>query len=74
MSDNSRFRTNVVTNASGTVVETLDHYPYGVTPISANTGGADSARKYIGQFADPSNLDYLNARYYDLAQGQFIFL
>jgi RHS repeat-associated protein len=64
--------TNVVTNASGTVVQTLDYYPYGVTRISANTGGADSARKYIGQFADASNLDYLNARYYDSARGQFL--
>jgi hypothetical protein len=25
-------------------------------------GGADDARKYIGQFADTSNLNYLNAR------------
>jgi RHS repeat-associated protein len=63
--------TNVLTNASGTVVQTLDYYPYGATRISTNTGGADSARKYIGQFADQSNLDYLNARYYDGARGQF---
>jgi RHS repeat-associated protein len=41
-------------------------------PRSSNTGGADSARKYIGQFADQSNLDYLNARYYDSARGQFV--
>jgi len=64
--------TNVVTNASGTVVQTLDYYPHGTTRISTNTGGADSARKYIGQFTDPSNLDYLNARYYDGARGQFL--
>jgi len=43
--------TNVVTNASGTVVQTLDYYPFGATRISTNVGGADSARKYIGQFA-----------------------
>jgi RHS repeat-associated protein len=64
--------TNVVTNASGTVVQTLDYYPYGATRISTNTGGADSARKYIGQFTDASNLDYLNARYYDSSRGQFL--
>src|SRR5436190_4929698 len=64
--------TNVVTNASGTVVQTLDYYPYGATRISTNVGGADSARKFIGQFADQSNLDYLNARYYDPARGQFL--
>src|SRR5262249_32408351 len=34
--------TNVVTNASGTVVQTLDYYPYGATRISTNSGGADS--------------------------------
>jgi RHS repeat-associated protein len=64
--------TNVVTNASGTVVQTLDFYPYGATRISSSVGGADSARKYIGQFADTSNLDYLNARYYESTRGQFI--
>src|SRR5258708_2381958 len=53
--------TNVVTNARGTVVQTLDYYPYGGSRISSSVGGADSARKYIGQFADASNLDYLNA-------------
>src|SRR5580704_11888677 len=57
--------TNVVANASSTVVQTLDYYPYGATRISTNTGGADSARKYVNRFADQTNLDYLNARYYD---------
>jgi RHS repeat-associated protein len=64
--------TNVVTNASGTVVQTLDYYPYGATRITTSIGGADSARKYIGQFADQSNLNYLNARYYDGSRGQFL--
>jgi RHS repeat-associated protein len=64
--------TNVVTNSSGAVVQTLDYYPYGATRISTNIGGADSARKYINRFADQSNLDYLNARYYDPARGQFV--
>jgi RHS repeat-associated protein len=64
--------TNVVTNASGTVVQTLDYYPYGGTRISSSVGGADSARKYIGQFADTSGLNYLQARYQDPQRGQFI--
>jgi RHS repeat-associated protein len=63
--------TNVVTDENDNVVQTLDYYPYGATRINSNTGGTDSARKYIGQFADQSNLDYLNARYYDSARGQF---
>ena len=38
--------TNVMTNASGTVVQTLDYYPYGATRVS---GGVDAfARKYLG--------------------------
>jgi RHS repeat-associated protein len=65
--------TNVVTDASGTVVQTLDYYPYGATRINTNTGGADSARKYIGQFYDENtNLNYFNARYYDSSRGQFL--
>jgi RHS repeat-associated protein len=64
--------TNVVTDENDAVVQTLDYYPYGATRISTNTGGADSARKYVNRFADQSNLDYLNARYYDSARGQFI--
>jgi RHS repeat-associated protein len=64
--------TNVVTDASGTVVQTLDYYPFGSTRISTNSGGADSARKYIGQFSDQSNLEYLQSRYYDPARGQFL--
>jgi RHS repeat-associated protein len=63
--------TNIVTNASGTVVQTLDYYPYGSTRV--NSGSDISARKYIGQFYDAaSNLSYLNARYYDPVRGQFL--
>ena len=64
--------TNVVTNASGTVVQTLDYYPFGATRISQSTGGANSARKYITQFRDNSSLDYFQKRYYDNSRGQFI--
>jgi RHS repeat-associated protein len=63
--------TNVVTDENGNVSQTLDYYPYGATRISTNTGTNES-RKFIGQFADQSNLDYLNARYYNGNQGQFI--
>src|SRR5258708_2489075 len=52
--------TNVVTDASGTVVSTKDYYPFG--SVRVNSGSASLARGYIGQFADTSNLDYLNAR------------
>jgi RHS repeat-associated protein len=55
-----------------TVVQTLDYYPYGATRIRTNASGADSARKYIGQFADLSGLNFLQARYQDPQRGQFI--
>jgi len=63
--------TNIVTDENDKVVQTLDYYPYGATRISTNTGTNES-RKYIGQFADQSNLDYLNARYMDPGRGQFL--
>ena len=52
--------TNVVTNASGTIVETLDYYPYDAERI--HSGSADADRTFIGQFGDdPTVLSYLNA-------------
>src|SRR5262249_9112843 len=64
--------TNVLTNASGTVVQTLDYYPYGGIRVNSSASTANSARKYIGQFADSSGIDYFNAPYYDPARGQFL--
>jgi RHS repeat-associated protein len=63
--------TNVVTNASSSVVETLDYYPYGATRISNSTSTVEK-RQYIGQFTDDSSLSYLNARYYEGSRGQFL--
>jgi RHS repeat-associated protein len=63
--------TNVVTDASGTLVQTLDFYPYGATRVSFSTS-TNEKRQFIGQFSDSSGLDYLNARYYDPARGQFL--
>ncbi len=65
--------TNVVTNASGTVVQVLDYYPYGASRINNSTGGADVKRKYDGMERDNSTgLDYALARYYDNTRGQFL--
>jgi len=62
-----------VTNASGTVVETLDYYPYGGIRIDNSSSGVNEARKYIGQQYDAATqLSYLQSRYYSGAQGQFI--
>src|SRR6266571_2560544 len=63
--------TNVVTDENGALVQTLDYYPYGATRVSVSTS-TNEKRKFIGQFTDDSGLDYLNARYYNSTQGQFI--
>lgn len=74
MLDDNLGGTNVVTNASGTIVESLDYYPYGSTRVDSNTSSyGGEKRKYIGQYNDAgSGLDYLNARYYNASQGLFI--
>ena len=63
--------TNVVTNASGTVVQVLDYYPYGSQRISS--GSQVSDRQFIGERYDAStDLNYLNARYLQSTRGQFL--
>jgi RHS repeat-associated protein len=62
--------TNVITNASGTVIFTKDYYPYGSERISS--GSASLKRGYIDQFSDTSGLLYLQARYADPSRGQFL--
>jgi RHS repeat-associated protein len=62
--------TNVVTDENDNITQTLDYYPYGALRISVSTS-TNEQRKFIGQFSDQSNLDYLNARYYNGTQGQF---
>jgi RHS repeat-associated protein len=72
--DHSRTKTRrvIVTDTwTENVVQTLDFYPYGSTRISVATS-TNEKRKFIGQFADDSSLSYLNARYYNATQGQFI--
>jgi len=63
--------TNVVTNDEGEVVQSLDYYPFGSDRI--NTGTFSEQRTFIGEEHDTeSNLNYLNARYYDAGRGQFM--
>ena len=66
--------TTVVTDASSTIVETMDYYPYGA--LKLDTKGANyvgEKRKYIGEQYDSSSaLNYLNARYYNSNRGGFI--
>lgn len=56
------------------VVETLDYYPYGGIRLDNTAGGySGDKRKYIGQQYDAATqLSYLNSRYYNGMQGQFL--
>src|SRR5262249_3862726 len=65
--------TNVVTDASGTQIQVLDYYPYGSTRISQTTDGFNEQKQYIGQYDDSeTNLNYLQNRYYNSVNGQFL--
>src|SRR6516162_10477949 len=65
--------TNVVTDASGSVMQLLDYYPYGATRVASTTYPTNEKRQYIGQYYDAAqNLNYFQARYYDSARGQFV--
>ena len=74
--------TRMVTDASGNVAARYDYLPFG-QEVLAGTGGRTAAQgygaapdgfslKFTGQVRDgETGLDYLNARYYDPAQGRF---
>jgi RHS repeat-associated protein len=65
--------TNVVTNASGTLAQTLAYYPFGVSRVDEKMGGFDSNRKYDGYIADAgTGLYYLQARYDNPTTGRFV--
>jgi RHS repeat-associated protein len=63
--------TNVTTNTSGAVTQTLDYYPYGSQRI--NSGSSAEQRRFIGEEYDSdTEFSYLNARYYQGSRGQFM--
>ena len=59
---------------SGTVVESLDYYPYGGQRIDAKSGGyGGEKRKYDGtEYDSVSGLNYMMARYQSPTRGQFL--
>ncbi len=65
---------NVVMDTTGTIVETLDYYPYGALRIDTKAGAyTGEKRKYAGTEYDAgSGLNYMNARYYEGSRGQFL--
>jgi RHS repeat-associated protein len=54
------------------VAQWFDYAPYGSVLATTNTGATKAGRQYIGQYTDDSGLSYLNARFYNSGQGQFI--
>ena len=64
--------TNVTSDTGGALAQRFVYSPYGYVVTSTNTGTTTAARQYIGQFSDPTGLSYLNARYYNPNQGQFL--
>ncbi len=65
--------TDIVTNGSGTVAETLDYFPYGGIRLDSKTNYGGAKYKYAGtQYDAGTGLDYAQQRYYNSARGNFI--
>ena len=65
--------TNVVSNSSANADQLYAYYPFGAARVSEKNGSFTEQRQYIGdEFDSNSNLNYLNNRYYNSGQGQFI--
>jgi RHS repeat-associated protein len=64
--------TNIVTDESGNIADDVEYYPYGEMRINQPTYPTNAQRQYIGQFKDGNSLSYLNARYLNSQQGQFL--
>jgi RHS repeat-associated protein len=63
--------TRMLTNAVGEVTATFTYGPYG--ELEGSTGSATTSLGYAGQYTDgETGFQYLRARYYDPATGQFI--
>jgi RHS repeat-associated protein len=63
--------TRLITDASGAVGGTYTYSPYGT--VTRQTGTATTALQYDGQYTDAeSGYQYLQARYYNPATGQFL--
>jgi RHS repeat-associated protein len=61
----------VVTNATGTILDDSDYYPFGGERVVASSSG--NRYKFTGKERDSeSTLDYFGARYYSSQQGRFL--
>ncbi|TCP25125.1 RHS repeat-associated protein [Tenacibaculum skagerrakense] len=63
--------TNITTDTTGTITQTLDYYPYGDTRI--DTGTDNETKQFTGYVKDSSTgLNYAGQRYYAGNIGRFI--
>ncbi len=61
--------TRLLTDNDGTVIGTATYDPYG---NATDATGAATPLGYAGQYTDSTGLQYLRARHYDPATGQFL--
>lgn len=60
-----------MTDSTGAILETNDYFPYGEIRVKEGDTGGD--RSYLGKYHDDATgLEYLEARYYSSARGQFV--
>lgn len=64
---------NIVTDASATVTQVIDYYPFGTPRVDVQSASYDSTQKFTGHELDASTeLYYAKARYYNSEIGRFI--
>ena len=64
---------NVITNASSTLEELIDYYPYGKIRLDEATSTFKTSRKYTGHnYDEETDLNYMQARYQDGNTGRFL--
>jgi RHS repeat-associated protein len=64
---------NVISNSSANVDQVYSYYPYGAQRIAETNGSFTEQRQYIGdEYDQGTSLNYLNARYLNSSQGQFL--
>lgn len=64
---------NAITNDAGSLVQTLDYYPFGGIRLNTREGEIDERRKFTGHEYDASTgLSYMGARYQSGTQGRFL--
>jgi RHS repeat-associated protein len=65
--------TNVITNSSGKVMQTLDYYPFGSIRVNKQTTYFNEKKKFTGtEYDNNTGLSYMQARYQNGTHGRFL--